>query len=425
MRQTISRRSTIINNLLWFLGSLVLAFIVWMFAVTQSDPFEQFRLVERVPIRIAPDAGLIVTNAADISTTAAIQLRAQRSVRQSLAPDDVNVWVDLSGRGPGEHTIPLQYRVVPERNAFVTSITPRQLTVRLELEQSKLVPVREIVTSEPALAYTLESIEFDARQVTVTGPESRVSQVVEVQVPLDLAGMRVAFEDDVRPVAVDVDGNTVPNVTLEPSVVHATVDIRPRADVREVRVQPNVVGELPNGYVLTGFFEYEPNVVVVSGPTEVLNELPGTFFTEPIDLSERRSSFEVSVRVELPDPSLVVITGGVINVEVGVQAQTTTHQYDRVAVNIIGQRAGLNYELATNEVTVLITGPQPVLADLAQGNVTALVDVSQFSAPGTYQLEPSASIGSGQSAVSIQVLPEQIDVEISVAGETPEVTPES
>lgn len=425
MRQTFSWRSTVINNLLWFLGCLVLAFIVWMFAVTQSDPFEQFRLPERVPIRITPDEGLIVTNASDISTTAAIQLRAQRSVRESLAPDDVLVWVDLSGLGPGEHTVPLQYRVVPERNAFVTSITPRQLTIRLELEQSKLVPVRDVVTSEPALAYTLNAIEFDARQVTVTGPESRVSQVVEVQVPLDLAGMRVAFEDDVRPIAVDVDGNTVSGVTLEPAVVHVTVDIQPRADVREIRVQPNVVGELPEGYVLTGFFEYDPNVVVVSGPTEVLNDLPGTFFTAPIDLSERRSSFEVSVPVELPDPRLVVITGGVINVEVGVQAQTTTHQYDRVAVNVIGQRAGLNYELATTEVTVLITGPQPVLADLEQSDVTALVDVSAISAPGTYQLTPSASIGSGQSAVSIQVLPEQIDVEISVAAATPEATSES
>ena len=424
MRETFNWRSTIVNNLLWFLGCLVLAFIVWMVAVTQSDPFEQFRLSERVPIRITPDEGLIVTNVADITTTAAIQLRAQRSVRSTIAPDDVIAWVDLSGRGPGEYTVPLQYRVVPERNAFVTGITPRQLTVRLELEQSKLVPVRDVVTSEPALAYTLNEIEFDARQVTVTGPQSRGSQVVEVQVPLDLAGMRVAFEDDVRPIAVDVDGNTVANVTLEPSTVHITVDIQPRADVREVRVQPNVVGELPEGYVLTGLFEYEPNVVVVSGPTEVIDDLPGTFFTAPIDLSERRSSFEVNIPVELPDPRIVVITGGVINVQVGVQAQTTTHQYDRVAVNVIGQRAGLNYELATNEVTVLITGPQPVLADLEQGDVTALVDVSQFSTPGVYQLTPSASIGSGQSAVSIQVLPEQIDVEVSVSGVTPEVTSE-
>jgi YbbR domain-containing protein len=414
--RNLSLRRLVINNVLWFTGSLVLAFLVWMLAVTQSDPFEQWRMAERIAIRLTPDSGLIITNLDDITTTASMRLRAQRSMRSLVATDDILVWADLSGLGPGEYTVPLQYSIAPERRAAVVDISPRQITVRLELEEAKLVAVNETLTSEPALAYSLESITFDARQITVRGPQSLVSQVVEAQVPLDLGGMRVAFEDDVRPLPVDVDGNVVDGVTLEPSSVHVSVNIQARADVREVRVQPNIVGQLPDGYVLTGAFDYSPQVVVVSGPPALLANMPGTVFTTPIDLSNRTSNFSVDVALELPDERLVLLTGGVITVSVGIDTQMTTRQFDLLPVEIIGEREGLDYRLATQEVTVLITGAQPIVDSLTAQDVSVVVDVSGLDAPGTYQLSLSASIGRGQSSVTIALLPEGIDVEIAAAG---------
>ena len=128
-------------------------------------------------------------------------------------------------------------------------------------------------------------------------------------VPVSLEGQRSAFESDVRPVPVDADGNTVTGVTLDPQSVHVTIPVEARSDVREVRVQPNIVGELAEGYVLTPAFDYNPKTVVVKGPAAVLANLPGTFFTAPISLSDKTSSFEVTVPVELPDSRLTVVTG--------------------------------------------------------------------------------------------------------------------
>lgn len=420
MREEFSFRKLVVDNLMWFAGSFALAFLVWMIAVAQADPFEQWRMAERVPIRITPGSGLIITNLDEISTSASLRLRAQRSMRSLIAVDDILVWVDLSSLGPGEYTVPLQYRVAPERRASVVDISPRQITVRLELEEAKLVPVNEEIISEPALAYSLQSITFDQRQITVRGPQSLVSQIVEAHVPLELDGMRVAFEDDIRPIPIDADGRPVEGVTLEPPSVHVTVNIQPRSDVREVRVQPNIVGELPDGYVLTGVFDYEPKVVVVSGPAALLTEIPGTIFTAPISLSNRTSSFSVDVPLQLPDERFVLLTGGVITVSVGIDTQMTTRQFDFLPVEIIGERGGLSYRLATESVTVLITGAQPIVDSLTPDDVRVIVDVSGLAAPGTYQLGLSASIGRGQSAVTISLLPEGIDVEIA-----PEATPDS
>jgi YbbR domain-containing protein len=409
-------RRIILTNLMWFLGSLVLAFVIWLIAVSQSDPFVQWRLSERVPIRVTPDPGLIITNQSDFPSNASVQLRGQRSVQQLLAPDDVLVWADLSNLGPGEHTVQLDSRVA--RQASVVGISPSQITVRLEVEEAQLKPVRVDIVSQPPLIYSAGEPVLDVHQVEVSGPASRVAQVVEALVPVPLEGQRTAFEDDIRVMAVDADGRQVAGVTVDPQTVHIHIDIEPRSDVREVRVQPNIVGELAEGYVLTPAFDYTPQTVVVSGPAAVLESLPGTFFTAPISLSDKTSSFEITVPVELPDPRLVVVTGRAITVTVGIDTQTITRQFDNIPVEVIGQRTDLEYHTITNEVTVLVTGPQPLLNELISSDLSVLVDVSGLNAGDSVQLAPDASIADGEVVVTTSVLPALIDVQAVVQATT-------
>lgn len=405
-------RRIIITNLLWFLGSLVLAFVVWVFATAQSDPFVQWRLEERVPIHITPDAGLIITNQNEFVSTAQAQLQAPRSVREVFAPDDLYVWVDLAGLGPGEHTLPLQYKPAPQ--ASVVTISPRQITVELEVEESQFKEVRVDVTSQPPLVYSAGEPVLDTHQIEVTGPASRVSQVAEVLAQVSLQGQRATYESDIRVTPVDADGRVVSGVTVDPQTVHVRIDIQTRSDVREVRVQPNIVGELAEGYVLTAAFDYNPKTVVVSGPAAVLDNLPGTFFTAPINLSDKTSSFEVIVPVELPDTRLTVVTGRTITVNVGIDTQTITRQFDHIAVEFVGGKTGLTYHTVTNEVTVLVTGPQPLLNQLSENDLSVLVDVSGLNVGDSAQLAPLASIMDGSAVVTTSVLPAQIDVDVAV-----------
>lgn len=406
-------RHTIITNLLWFLGSLILAFIVWLFAISQSDPFVQWRLEERVPIRVTPDAGLIITNQNEFLSTAQVQLQAPRSVREVFAPDDMMVWVDLTGLGPGEHTVPLQNK--PALQASVVTISPRQITVELEVEESQFKEVRVDITTQPPLVYSVSEPVLDVHQVEVTGPESRVSQVVEVLAQVSLDGQRTTYENDVRVIPVDTEGRTVSGVTVEPQTAHVRIEIQSRSDVREVRVQPNIVGELAEGYVLTAAFDYNPKTVVVSGPAAVLENLPGTFFTAPISLSDKTSSFEVTVAVELPDQRLTIVTGRTITVTVGIDTQTITRQFDHIPVEFVGGKTGLAYHTVTNEVTVLVTGPQPLLNQLNENDLSVLVDVSDLNVGDSVQLAPTVAIIDNSSVVTTSVLPAQIDVDVQVA----------
>lgn len=216
----------IIDNLMWFVGCLLLAFFVWVIATSQLDPVEQYRLSERVPIQLSPDSGLIITNLDAVTKSAQVVVRSPSSVRNLLVADDIVVWADLKGLGPGMHTVELQWEVAPERRAHVIDISPRQVTVNLEEQLSILVPVRASLIGGLPYGYVQQGDPtFDVNQVTVTGPTSRVQQVAAARVEVSLNGQRASIEDDVRPVAVDADGNVVQGVTVDTQVIRVKVPV--------------------------------------------------------------------------------------------------------------------------------------------------------------------------------------------------------
>lgn len=405
-------RTPIGQNALWFLGLLVVAFFIWMTATAQSDPIEQWRLAERIPIRTTPDAGLTITNAATLTDYANVQLRGQRSVRELLAADDITVTAALAGLPAGTHTVPLIAQVAPDRRVTVAGISPSQVTITLELLASQLVPVTVQVATPPALIFSAGQPQYDTRQVMVSGPASRVALVTAAHVDLDLSDQRELYDADARLLPVDAGGSEVDGVTLEPATVRVNVTVETNSEVREVRVQPNPTGQLPEGYVLTSF-DYEPRLVYIGGPVAALESLPGTLLTTPIDLSGQTGSFEQEVTLDLPDPDLVVITGGTITVRVGVDAQIVTRQFDGVPIEIIGERAGLAYTLDPVVVSVLVTAPEPVLRDVTAESVRVLVDVAALPAGSDAPVAPLASIGADAEAGNIAVLPALVNVRVT------------
>jgi YbbR domain-containing protein len=401
----------VLENLLWFAGSLALAFFVWVIAVSQSDPLEE-RLLS-VPVHIMPDEGLLVTN--DPRDTVTATVRGQRSVLNLITSDDVLVWANLEGLEAGSHIVPLQYEIISRRNARVVDVSPGQIPITLEMVAQRFVPVRAAVTTEPPPGYEFDSPTFDVpqNQVLVSGPQSKVDQVVAAEVEVDLRDRRNPTELDAALTAVDVDGNEVTDVTLEPLLVHVTVDIQRRNDVREVRVSPNIlVDTLPSGYVLTSV-SYDPQEVLIGGSPEQMNDVPDTIPTAPIDLTAHTEDFEITVPVELPDENLLLVGDQRITVSIGVEPRTANRQFDGVPVEVIGLAENYSAQIAPDEVTVLVTGPQPLLETLAPGDITVTVDMSGLG-EGNYQLEPQVTISRDDSlAVSASVLPAVIDAQIT------------
>jgi YbbR domain-containing protein len=417
MRRGFSLNRAVIDNLIWFSGSLALAFFVWMTATLQSDPIEQRRFL-RLDVRMTAPPGLIISTPVVSNRLASVVVRAPRSVLDVLTNEEILVTADLSGMGSGDHTVDLQVSLA-RQPASVVDIIPRVQHVVMEEAAQRQVPLRAVVTSEPPAGYSRDEPVFDVKlnQALVSGAASKVAEVVAAQVELDLGQQRNPYEADLRLVAVDADGSAVAGVVLDPQVVHVLVSIRRRDDVREVSVRPNIQGTPPAGYVLSTL-SYDPQAVLVSGAPGQLASLPDTLDTMPIDLSERIASFQVSVPVLLPDEKLLLLSAQNVTVSVEIKPVTGSRQFDTIPIEVLGLADGFGAHLAPNQVSVLVTGPQAQLDALKADEIRVALDLNGLVS-GNYTLKPSVSVGQGQlPAISISVLPAEIDVEIG-ADSTP------
>ncbi len=415
---------TLLDNLVWLLGSLVLAFIVWVFATLQSDPIQQQRFAEAIPIRLTVDAGLLITQPTANNRTARVVVRAPGSILGLLTAEEIRLTGDLTGLGPGEHTIELQASLLRQPGSVV-DISPRIIQVTLEESAQRQVALRAVVIGDPPAGYSHDEPSFDLtlNQTLVSGAAGQVNEVVAAQVELDLRQQRNPYEADLRLIPVDAEGNTVVDVTLDPAVVRVSVNIRRRDDVREISVRPTIQGTPPSGYVLNAI-SYEPQTVLISGSPAQLAALPDTIGTQPIDLTERTSTFDTSVPVILPTNNLLLLAGQTINVSVEISPVTASRQFDNIPIEVLGLPENFSARVAPDEVSVLVTGPQPQIDALTDADVRVALDLNGLQ-PGNYTLAPSISISGGQIAPSnITILPADIDVEIRAdLTITPSLTP--
>jgi YbbR domain-containing protein len=412
----------LINNAIWFALSLVMAFFIWVIATFQVDPILAQRLPQQVNVQIQIDSGMLITNSP--RSTVSVTLRGQESVLGALTTDDIIVRANLTGLGAGEHTVTLNAEIVGEPRAVIEDISPRQLHFVLEEVSQQYVSVEANITDAIPVGYANDAPVFDSTQVLVSGAASDVAQVVTAQAEISLANRRNSFQEVARLVPVDAEGQTVFGLTLEPAQVNVSVTIRQRDDIREITVTPNIViDDLPEGYRLTSV-TYTPETILVGGAPELLQNIPNTLFTEPVELADRTANFEITVPVILPNEALLVLSEQSITISVGIAALETTARYDDVPVGAIGLAEGYTSTIAPSTVTVLLTGAQPMLDGLTASSIQVLLDLNGLT-EGNYQLVPMVSVnGVTIAAENIAVLPSELDITIvNGAAVTPTITP--
>ncbi|PJF27341.1 MAG: hypothetical protein CUN52_14655, partial [Phototrophicales bacterium] len=270
----------LMNNLLWFLASLALAFFIWVTSTAQSDPIVERRYTQ-VPILVELDSGMLLIEQA--TRNAQVTIRSSQSITNVLLREDITVRADLRGLPPGTHTVELKTDVA--RRA-IADTQPRQITVTIEMMQSQSVPVVAYIpsTNEPPTNFTRSEPIFSRDHVIVSGASSRVQQVVAARAVLDLRTQRESYNGDIRLVPVDADGRVVSDVTIEPQNVNVRVDIQRRDDLRELAIAPNLDTQtLELGYVITSV-SYSPQTVFVIGAPDDLSQLPDTIRTQLINL---------------------------------------------------------------------------------------------------------------------------------------------
>lgn len=387
--------------------ALVMAVMVWASAVNAADPAQERLFPAPIDIDIsALSSDLVIVG--QVATQGQVTVRAPRSVWDQLTSQDIHLEADLGNLGAGQHQVTLTSRV-DLRPARVTSVEPRNLVLTLELVAARNVPVQVRTLGTPAVGYQVETPTVTPDQATVIGPASAVLQVAQVLAEINLTGQRQDLTQTVRLLPVDPSGQSVAGVRVDPETASVVAPVEQMGGYRDVAVKVVIEGQVEPGYWVTRITVSPPILTVYSADAEAVVILPGFVETEPLVLTGASSDIEVRLGLDLPE-GVSPVGEQTVLVQVGVAAIESSLTITR-SLDIQGLGHGLYATPSPDTVSVILTGPLPVLERLSLEDVRVILDLLDLGI-GTHQVTPQVIVlPSGVTAQA--VLPATVEVTIT------------
>jgi YbbR domain-containing protein len=295
-------------------ASLFLAVVAW-YAIQAVISFEQ--LVSDVPLTFQVDDGWAVLDRS--AGTVDVLFRGSQEDIRRLDPDQVRVEVDLRGRSlKGATTVKIKRENIHAPGTVrPVAIRPDVVTLTLDQEGEKQVPVKADLQGVPPEGYEVEGVACTPASVAVYGPRKRLDEIEVLQtVPIDLEGRSRSFKK--LKMSVLSPSETWP-ARVSPSNVTVEVTIVERSSTRELADVP--VGAL-FGAGLRRRVDLSPNTVtvVLKGRADVLKSVTRDDIQAYVDCRalEDGVSYDLPVRVQtvagvtVPsvEPPAVTITVG-------------------------------------------------------------------------------------------------------------------
>jgi YbbR domain-containing protein len=337
------------------------------------------------------------------------------SVWAQLKPEDIHLEADLSGLAAGQHEVEL-HGSADVRPARITSIDPQTLTLTLEPLATRSVPVEVRTLGTPAVGYRVETPSADPDQVTVSGPSSAVAQVAQALAEVSLSGQRQDVDQTVQLLPVDPSGQSVAGLRVEPAEVRVRARVQQLGGYRDVAVKVIIEGQVATGYWVTRITVSPPVITVYSSDAEAVVVLPGFVETEPLVLTGASSDLSRRLTLNLP-AGISPVGDQTVLVEVGIAAIESSLALTR-ELEVQGLGTGLYAVPSPDTVSVIVSGPLPVLESLTLNDVRVVLDLRDMDV-GAHQVTPEVILlPSGLTAQAI--LPATIEVSIT---RTPPPTP--
>lgn len=406
----------IINNYKTLLWAFALSIAVWISAVTSADPDETRKLPYPVTIqKIGQSSDLVLGST--IPEQVEITLRAPSSVWSLLDanPQLVSAILDFSTLSAGEHTSELQIQV-NARPVQIIAVTPSVITFNLEALERKILDVDLNIVGEVAIGYQIGDANVDPIQVTVSGPQSKIEQVVRARVSVEVNGIRENLDQASNIELLDADGQIIEGLNVSPSSINVLLPVSQQGGYRDVAVKVTIVGRVASGYRLTDLSVFPPVVTVFSTNPDLVASFPGVIETQALDLQNAQEDITTRLSLMLPE-GVSVIGEQTVLVQAGVSPIEGSVTLANELIEIVGLENGFTAVVSPNSVDVILSGPLPLLDTLTRQSIRATVDLTGLT-PGTYQMTPKVEILIANIVVE-SILPNTVEVVISPINPTP------
>lgn len=364
--------------------ALIIALLLWLVVRTDSnDPAartassEHRETISNVAVNpVFDDTTYAIKSITPAEVT--VELRWKDSNFRKPNFSELRVEANLSNLMEGTHQVFLSTSGI--KNNVETAISPPTVQVTLEKIQHKQLPVSIIPTGKPYDGYKAGQPIVKPTRVSVSVPESLLSQVTEVRAEVSVEGAKENVVKQVKLTMYDKDGKVVEG-EISPAVVDVEVPIT--SPFKQMPLQLKLKGDPAPGFAVEEITQ-EPETVTVYAPQEILNKME---FYEGLELDLAGLTGTKSSTLTVPLQEGVT---KVIPEEIGVTVKVVpaaTKTITGIPVAMTGQSRDYSYTLSagTSSVSLTLEGAPSVLDSLTPQDIPATIDLSSLG-PGIHEL---------------------------------------
>lgn len=194
--------------------ALILAVATW-FAVNSGKIVRESRQVKLQYVQIPKGLIFQRTPLRELK----VELSGPLSRIRSMDPDSLVYVVDLSSSKEGSNRIEVDPEMLKlPLDVEVLNLSPRFFNLYLEELFTKSVPVRVNPLGQPKEGFQVKSLTVKPEELSVTGPRTVVSKLVEIPVDVSLFDKDASFFETLKPRLSFPDVEVLTSVTIEVEV---------------------------------------------------------------------------------------------------------------------------------------------------------------------------------------------------------------
>jgi YbbR domain-containing protein len=388
-----------------FLFAFIAAVGLWVWRTEINAPGISLVTVNNaIPVEISgvPN-GLIVIPQPDQNgpSTVAVQANVPTEKKDAVSSTWFRATIDVSSQtGPGTRQYPVNV-VSLEPGVTPVNVIPPSLPVTLDTIATRSFPIQVQYQGTPPTGYQYSPAVLDnnTSKVSISGPETVLQQIATVIVVVRLDNRKASFHDiaPLVPENASFGDVSTQDLQLSPKSVGYSVSVQQTATTRNVAIVPPTTGQPAEGYVVAGI-TVDPNTATLVGNPSVLDTVPTSIGTDPVDVSNAAADVTKTVAVQLPkDTSLVGDPH--VKVTVAIKAIPSSVVL-AVAPKVTGAGAATQVALSAGSINVTLQGPAATLKTLQPKDIGIAINVTGLGA-GTHVVTPTIDLPTGVTAQSI------------------------
>ena len=360
----------------WFLKnidikllSLFFAVILWLYIAGGENPMvENFIDISLTPNNLSE--GLVIK---EFPANVSVGIRGPKNVINNISPNQISGKVNFSEISK-EGLYRLKVEVTTPKGTQISRIIPSEIKVEVEGILAKEVEVVYSLIGIPEKGFSLaDEPQFNPSKVKIIGAQSVLENIKKIICAIDISGIKEDLNRKLTVKAVDVNGNEIKEVKIEPDIVEVSISLTRGYPEKQLTVKPKIIGKPAPGYYISEILS-EPDDIKIFGDYSKISNIE-FLETIAIDVSGITKTLSVKVPPALEE-GLNIVEGEVELIEVTIQVKEAIIQKILKNISVVPQNLSpfVSCKIEPAVVDITVEGKNVLIDKLKTENIKAFVE---------------------------------------------------